>query len=280
MKKLLVILIIPFLLTACGTIFGGHISECQKSRPGSGEPSRTIRPAAFIGDLLFCPTLGVDFLTGAIYKPCQYNPETHTSNAVATSTSNKSTSQVNKDVITKYEVKLLKKTLPSSLVIRPDYIERRIWIETPEITTSEIYGSTRKHKFYFVITKDKEGNFHHGDLRYKFTYLGPSWLFLNKIYVLTAKTNKETLQGIGNQYEIEVPYLEKRDKVFSDATIKEEFDIVNNESVVKWLKDVAANNVYSRLRYYGNEVYENDGIKASNLQEYAASILKALELYN
>lgn len=57
--------------TSCATLFGGKITECQKTKPAAGAPQRTLRIGALVADvLLFWPSLGVDFLTGAIYKPC------------------------------------------------------------------------------------------------------------------------------------------------------------------------------------------------------------------
>jgi hypothetical protein len=60
-----------FYCTGCATVFGGRVSDCQRTKPASGEPSRRIRAAAMIADiLLFWPGLIVDFATAAIYKPC------------------------------------------------------------------------------------------------------------------------------------------------------------------------------------------------------------------
>ena len=63
-------------MTSCGTIFGGHIGACQKTKPLPGTQSRAVRPAALIGDILFCGgligivALVVDFSNGAMYVPC------------------------------------------------------------------------------------------------------------------------------------------------------------------------------------------------------------------
>lgn len=60
-----------FLNSGCATVFGGGITDCQKHKPRSGQPSRPIRGLAFAFDVvLFWPVLIVDFGTGAIYKPC------------------------------------------------------------------------------------------------------------------------------------------------------------------------------------------------------------------
>src|SRR5579863_4368312 len=67
---------LALLQSGCGTIFGGRISECQSHRPPTGQPKRAIRPAAIIFDLLtvyVAPiSLGIDFITGGMYKPCEY----------------------------------------------------------------------------------------------------------------------------------------------------------------------------------------------------------------
>jgi hypothetical protein len=57
---------------SCATVLGGKISECQRTKPVAGEPSRKLRAGAMIADiLLFWPGTIVDFATGAIYKPCE-----------------------------------------------------------------------------------------------------------------------------------------------------------------------------------------------------------------
>ena len=64
-------LVIVATLSSCATVFGGKVSECQKTKPATGKPARTVRTGALIADiLLFWPGLIVDFATGAIYKPC------------------------------------------------------------------------------------------------------------------------------------------------------------------------------------------------------------------
>jgi hypothetical protein len=58
-------------LSGCATIFGGPVSECQRTKPAPGQPARAIRGGALIADvILFVPGVIVDFATGAIYKPC------------------------------------------------------------------------------------------------------------------------------------------------------------------------------------------------------------------
>ncbi|MBP8960107.1 MAG: hypothetical protein KBG40_06735 [Bacteroidales bacterium] len=75
MKKSLLqitgVILIAASLSSCATIFGGTVSDCQRTKPTSGQPSRQIRVGALVADiLLFCPSVIVDFATGAIYKPC------------------------------------------------------------------------------------------------------------------------------------------------------------------------------------------------------------------
>jgi hypothetical protein len=82
MKKLLfsIAAIGMLLQTGCATLFGEHgltsdQRDCQHHKPGMGEPKRKIRPAALVFDLLTvyaAPVwVGIDFLTGDIYKPCK-----------------------------------------------------------------------------------------------------------------------------------------------------------------------------------------------------------------
>ena len=72
MKKVIVLSLAPCLLmSSCGTILGGKITDCQKSKPVSG--GRQVRVAALIGDIFlgFAPlNLIVDFADGGMYKPC------------------------------------------------------------------------------------------------------------------------------------------------------------------------------------------------------------------
>ena len=69
--KFLAVVLIAITLSSCATVFGGRVSECQRTKPATGEPSRAIRGGALVADiLLFWPSTIVDFATGAIYKPC------------------------------------------------------------------------------------------------------------------------------------------------------------------------------------------------------------------
>ncbi len=73
MKKLLftVFLSGTILFQSCATIFGGEVSDCQRTKPAPGQPSREIRVVPLVLDI-FCGLIwvAVDFATGAIYKPC------------------------------------------------------------------------------------------------------------------------------------------------------------------------------------------------------------------
>ena len=65
-------LLIVASLSSCATVFGGKVSDCQKTKPEAGKPSRSIRVGALIADIFFfTPGIIIDFATGAIYKPCK-----------------------------------------------------------------------------------------------------------------------------------------------------------------------------------------------------------------
>lgn len=65
------IVTIATVLSSCATVFGGAVSDCQRTAPAAGEPTRQVRAGALVADiLLFWPGAIVDFATGAIYKPC------------------------------------------------------------------------------------------------------------------------------------------------------------------------------------------------------------------
>ncbi len=66
------VLLLTISMSSCATLFGGRVTEYQKTRPAAGQPQREIRVGALVADvLLFWPSLAVDFATGAIYKPQQ-----------------------------------------------------------------------------------------------------------------------------------------------------------------------------------------------------------------
>lgn len=79
MKKILLFIICVVIIitqNGCATIYGGQISECQRHIPRQGEPKRSLRPVAFTADVLvgiflFEVPLAVDFITCAIFKPCE-----------------------------------------------------------------------------------------------------------------------------------------------------------------------------------------------------------------
>jgi hypothetical protein len=57
-------------MSSCATVFGGRVTEYQRTKPAAGQPAREIRAGALIADvLLFWPGAVVDFITGAIYRP-------------------------------------------------------------------------------------------------------------------------------------------------------------------------------------------------------------------
>lgn len=70
-KGLFVLAMTTILFSSCATVLGGEISDCQRTKPAAGKPSRAVRGGALIADIiLFFPGAIVDFITGAIYKPC------------------------------------------------------------------------------------------------------------------------------------------------------------------------------------------------------------------
>ena len=108
MKKITTgVLLFAFALnmTSCATIFGGRVTESQRTKPKEGEPSRKIRTFALLGDIIFFGGAGliVDFATNAIYKPTDK----------ATSGSNSSSSS-NEGSTTKSESKSKKESKSDS----------------------------------------------------------------------------------------------------------------------------------------------------------------------
>ena len=68
--KVIAVGLIAIMFSSCATVFGGNVSEYQKTKPGPGELQREVRVGALIADIiLFWPGAIVDFATGAIYKP-------------------------------------------------------------------------------------------------------------------------------------------------------------------------------------------------------------------
>lgn len=69
-KNVIVIGLVTIMMSSCATVFGGKVTEYQKTKPRPGEPQREVRVVALIADiLLFWPGAIVDFATGAIYRP-------------------------------------------------------------------------------------------------------------------------------------------------------------------------------------------------------------------
>jgi|HubBroStandDraft_5_1064220.scaffolds.fasta_scaffold725648_1 hypothetical protein len=75
-KTLLALSLSALLFSSCATIFGGAVTDCQRTKPKEGEPARKVRVAALILDIvLFWPSVAVDFATNAIYRPCTMQME-------------------------------------------------------------------------------------------------------------------------------------------------------------------------------------------------------------
>ncbi len=71
MKKLILsIAVIAVLLstTSCGTILGGKIGECQKTKSPKGQPGRQVRGWCLVFDGPW--GLIIDAITGGLYMPC------------------------------------------------------------------------------------------------------------------------------------------------------------------------------------------------------------------
>jgi predicted small secreted protein len=67
-KTVLALIVVSFMISSCATLFGGKISDCQRTKPKLGEASRKIRIVPLLLDGPW--GLAIDFMTGAIYKPC------------------------------------------------------------------------------------------------------------------------------------------------------------------------------------------------------------------
>ncbi|MTI30631.1 hypothetical protein E1171_07385 [Cytophagales bacterium RKSG123] len=62
-------------MSSCATVFGGRVTEYQKTKPLPGQPQREVRVGALIADIiLFWPGAVIDFATGAIYRPAPSVP--------------------------------------------------------------------------------------------------------------------------------------------------------------------------------------------------------------
>jgi len=63
-------LLVAVTFSGCATVFGGPVTEYQRTKPLAGQPQRAVRAGALVADIiLFWPGAIVDFATGAIYKP-------------------------------------------------------------------------------------------------------------------------------------------------------------------------------------------------------------------
>jgi len=70
MKKVLLLVAIAVTFSSCASVFGGHITKHQTTKPKPGEEKRRVRVAPLIFNAWFFPIgIGIDFLTGAAYKP-------------------------------------------------------------------------------------------------------------------------------------------------------------------------------------------------------------------
>ena len=67
-------------LSSCATILGGPVTDYQRTKPLPGQPQREVRVGVLFADLLLVGILGagIDFATGAIYKPRPTLPRTGT----------------------------------------------------------------------------------------------------------------------------------------------------------------------------------------------------------
>jgi hypothetical protein len=81
LRQLTALALIASSLSGCATVFGGHITDYQRTRPLPGQPQREVRVGALIADILLVGLLGVgvDFATGAIYRPHPANQPATTS---------------------------------------------------------------------------------------------------------------------------------------------------------------------------------------------------------
>jgi len=70
LQRVIAVLFLSLMMTSCATVFGGKVTDYQKTKPAAGQQQRQVRVGALIADLLlFWPGAVIDFATGAIYKP-------------------------------------------------------------------------------------------------------------------------------------------------------------------------------------------------------------------
>lgn len=70
-KQAFALALIGSTLSSCATILGGPVTAYQKTKPAAGQPQREVRVGALVADILLTGIIGtgIDFATGAIYKP-------------------------------------------------------------------------------------------------------------------------------------------------------------------------------------------------------------------
>lgn len=70
MKKVVLLVAIAVTFSSCASVFGGHITKHQTTKPLKGGEKRRVRIAPLIFNAWLFPIgIGIDFLTGAAYKP-------------------------------------------------------------------------------------------------------------------------------------------------------------------------------------------------------------------
>ncbi|MEO8085827.1 MAG: hypothetical protein ABI763_03350 [Bacteroidota bacterium] len=74
MKKIFNVIAFAYMLvsfSSCATVFGGKVGTCQRTPPAPGQEMRKVRTGALIADIVFFPPgIFIDFMTCAIFKPC------------------------------------------------------------------------------------------------------------------------------------------------------------------------------------------------------------------
>lgn len=70
MKKIILGLSVVIMLSSCATVLGGRLTKHQLTKPAKGAEKRRVRIVPIIFNLGMFPIgIGIDFLTGAAYKP-------------------------------------------------------------------------------------------------------------------------------------------------------------------------------------------------------------------
>ena len=70
-RQFIALALVASSLSGCATILGGPITTYQRTKPLPGQPQREVRVGALVADIFLVGLLGVgvDFATGAIYRP-------------------------------------------------------------------------------------------------------------------------------------------------------------------------------------------------------------------